>query len=101
MKPAFPTADTSDPPAMALALKTAVQWELWINGTGAARETTRAGRYVHVFPFQHIEAKGFGLRRMLVNDSSSAHKTKALHSVLKVQVELMVWRLFSSLRWAE
>lgn len=101
LKPAFPTADMSDPPAAAPALNAALQWELWIHGTGAARETTRARRYVHAFPFQHTEAKGFGLTRMMVNDSSSAHKTKALCSVLKVKVELMVWRLFSSLRWAE
>lgn len=61
MKPAFPTfptADSRDPPAAALALKTALQWELWMYGTGAARETTRAERYVHAFPFQHMEAKG-------------------------------------------
>lgn len=54
-----------------------------MHGIGAAREKTRAGRHVHAFPFQHMEAKGFELRRMLVDDSSSSHKTKA--HVLRVK----------------
>lgn len=51
MKPAFPTAEMSDLSAATLALNTALQWELWMHMTGVVRETTGAGRYVHVFPF--------------------------------------------------
>lgn len=47
-------------------------------------------------------SKGVWALEKLVNDLSSAHKTKALRSLLKVQAELIVWGgLFSSPGWAE
>lgn len=73
-----------------------------MHGMGAAREDNRSRKRCALhFHFNIWKQRASGLRRTLVNDSSSAHKTKALRCVLKVQAELMVWRLFSSLRWAE